>query len=60
VADFSWLRLKGALAWWLWGAVHILFLVGARSRLLVAVQWFWAYLTFQRSTRLITGGEAVH
>ncbi|MGH8533357.1 MAG: hypothetical protein ACREV1_11710 [Gammaproteobacteria bacterium] len=26
----------------------------------VAVQWFWAYLTFQRSTRLITGGEAMH
>ncbi|MGH8532545.1 MAG: NAD(P)/FAD-dependent oxidoreductase, partial [Gammaproteobacteria bacterium] len=60
VADFGRLRLKGALAWWLWGAVHILFLVGARSRLSVAVQWFWAYLTFQRSTRLITGGEAMH
>ncbi len=60
VADFGWLRLQGALAWWLWGAVHILFLVGARSRLSVAVQWFWAYITFQRSTRLITGGEAMH
>ncbi len=60
VADFGWLRLKGAFAWWFWGAVHILFLVGARSRLMVAVQWFWAYLTFQRSTRLITGGEAMH
>lgn len=59
VADFGWLRLKGALARWLWGAVHILFLVEARSRLSVAVQWFWAYLTFQRGTRLITGGEAM-
>lgn len=40
MADFGWLWLKGALAWWLWGAVHILFLVGARSPLSVAVQWF--------------------
>jgi NADH dehydrogenase/putative oxidoreductase len=55
VADFGWLRLSGAPAWWLWGAVHVLFLAGMRSRLLVAMQWFWAYLTFRRGTRLITG-----
>lgn len=60
VADFGWIRLQGTLAWWLWGAVHILFLIGTRSRLSVALQWFWAYLTFQRSTRLITGGGATH
>ncbi|MGQ0657564.1 MAG: FAD-dependent oxidoreductase [Chromatiales bacterium] len=55
VADFGWLRVSGALAWWLWGAVHVLFLVGTRNRLSVAMQWFWAYLTFRSSTRLITG-----
>jgi NADH dehydrogenase/putative oxidoreductase len=55
VADFGRLRLAGPLAWWLWGVVHILFLAGARNRLVVGVQWFWAYLTFGRGTRLITG-----
>lgn len=57
VADFGKLRLSGALAWWFWGAVHVLFLAGMRNRVSVAVQWFWAYLTFRRSTRLITGAE---
>ena len=54
VADFGFVRLSGALAWWLWGAAHIAFLVGGRNRLSVLVEWFWAYLTFRRGTRLIT------
>ncbi|MGK9167649.1 FAD-dependent oxidoreductase [Inquilinus limosus] len=57
VADFGWLRLSGPMAWWLWGAVHIAFLAGMRNRIAVALDWFWAYLTFRRSTRLITGDE---
>lgn len=56
VADFGWLKLSGAPAWWLWSAVHVLFLSNARSRFAVALEWAWAYLTFRRSTRLITGG----
>lgn len=55
VADFGWLKLKGPLAWWFWGAVHVLFLASLRSRVAVAIEWLWAYLTFRRSTRLITG-----
>ena len=55
VADFGPVRLSGAFAWWLWGLVHIFFLVGARNRISVALEWFWAYLTFRRSIRLITG-----
>ncbi|HEX3350280.1 MAG TPA: NAD(P)/FAD-dependent oxidoreductase [Acetobacteraceae bacterium] len=55
VAEFGRIRITGPFAWWLWGAVHILFLAGARNRLVVAVEWFWAYLTFGRGTRLITG-----
>jgi NADH dehydrogenase FAD-containing subunit/uncharacterized membrane protein YphA (DoxX/SURF4 family) len=45
VADFGFIRLKGALAWWLWGAVHIGFLVGGRNRVTVLLDWLWAYLT---------------
>jgi len=57
VADFGGMRLAGATAWWLSGAVHVLFLAGARSRIVVGVQWFWAYITDGRGIRLITGTE---
>lgn len=55
VIDFGWLRVKGWLAWWLWGVAHIYFLIGMRNRVMVMVQWLWNYLTFQRGARLITG-----
>jgi NADH dehydrogenase/putative oxidoreductase len=55
VADFGWIRVWGAPAWWLWGAVHVGFLVGLRNRMSVMFDWFWAYLTFRAGTRLITG-----
>jgi NADH dehydrogenase/putative oxidoreductase len=55
VADFGFLRMTGAPAWWLWGAIHLGFLVGARNRLSVMLDWFWAYLTQRSGTRLITG-----
>jgi NADH:ubiquinone reductase (H+-translocating) len=55
VADFGWIRLKGWLAWWLWGAVHIFLLIGFGNRMLVMVEWLWAYLTFRGGARLITG-----
>ncbi|MEI7608164.1 MAG: FAD-dependent oxidoreductase, partial [Rhodospirillaceae bacterium] len=55
VVDFGWLPMSGGLAWWLWGLVHVAFLVDARSRLSVALEWFWSYIPFNRSIRLITG-----
>jgi NADH dehydrogenase/putative oxidoreductase len=55
VAEFGRIRIDGTLAWWIWGMVHIMFLASARNRLVVGVQWFWAYLTFGRGIRLITG-----
>jgi NADH dehydrogenase/putative oxidoreductase len=54
VADFGRLKLTGAMAWWLWGAVHVLFLVGLRNRLSVIVGWVWSYFTFDVGVRLIT------
>lgn len=54
VADFGRFRLHGAIAWWFWGGVHILFLANLQSRVAVAIEWFWAYVTFKRSIRLIT------
>ena len=57
VADFGFVRVRGALAWWLWGAAHIAFLAGGRNRATVLVEWVWAYLTLRRGTRLITKGQ---
>jgi len=54
VVDFGRIRFTGGLAWWFWGIVHIYFLISVRSRLVVAIQWLWSYLTFDRGARLIT------
>jgi NADH dehydrogenase len=55
VADFGWLQLKGWIAWVAWIFVHILNLIGFRNRVVVMIEWAWAYLTYHRSVRLITG-----
>lgn len=48
------LVLKGFIGWLFWGIVHIYFLIGVRERFVVAVNWIWSYVTFQRGARLIT------
>ncbi|SFV35785.1 NADH dehydrogenase [Devosia crocina] len=58
VIDFGWIKLKGWIAWWMWGLSHIYFLVETKTRILVTISWLWIYLTGQRSARLITHGEA--
>jgi NADH dehydrogenase len=55
IADFGRLRASGFPAWLLWGGVHIYFLIGFRNRLAVLMNWLWAYLSFHRGARLITG-----
>jgi len=54
VADFGFAQFSGALAWWLWGAVHVAFLVGVRNRLAVMLNWGWRYLSYRLSVQLIT------
>lgn len=55
VADFGRMRISGLIAWRAWLTIHIFWLIGFRNRLLVFIQWTWAYITYQRGTRLITG-----
>ena len=55
VIDFGWIRLRGFVAWMIWTVAHIYFLIGLRNRMMVALHWLWAYFTFQRGARLITG-----
>src|SRR3954470_20263614 len=58
VIDFGWIKLRGALAWWIWGIAHIYFLIGLRHRLSVALSWLWIYTRDQRAARLITQGSS--
>ena len=57
VADFGSFTLKGYLAWLAWLFVHVMNLIGFRNRVVVLVQWAWAYFSYQRAIRLITGDE---
>jgi hypothetical protein len=55
IIDFGWIRLRGLFACLIWTVAHIYFLIGFRNRMIVALNWLWAYFTFQRAARLITG-----
>lgn len=59
IADVGKFRMSGPLAWLVWVVVHVYYLIGFKNRLVVLLQWAWAYATFQRGSRLITetGGE---
>ena len=57
VIDFGWIHLRGFVAWMIWTVVHVYFLIGFRNRLIVALNWLWAYFTFQRGARLIVGAK---
>jgi NADH dehydrogenase len=59
IIDFGPFKLKGWLAWWIWGLAHIYFLIGTRSRFSVAWNWFWIYMSGQHSARLITQRETM-
>ncbi|MGP0088687.1 MAG: NAD(P)/FAD-dependent oxidoreductase [Xanthobacteraceae bacterium] len=58
VVEMGQLRLTGFVAWLLWSVAHIFFLIGFRNRLTVAIDWLWAYITFERGARLITNSGA--
>jgi len=55
VAVVGGVQLSGLVAWLAWLFVHIVFLIGFRNRFLVLFEWAWAYLSWQRGARLITG-----
>ncbi len=57
VADFGVIKISGFFAWIAWLLVHIFFMIGFRNRFIVMFEWAWEYITFQRSSRLITGNE---
>ena len=59
VIDFGHnIKLRGTIAWWIWGIAHIYFLIGLRNRLSVALSWLWIHARDQRAARLITQGSS--
>jgi NADH dehydrogenase len=58
VAQLPHVKLSGILAWWFWLLLHIFFLIGFRSRLIVLINWAWAYFTYGRGARIILGIES--
>jgi NADH dehydrogenase len=59
VSDAGWARFSGFTAWLAWAFIHILYLIGFRNRILVMLQWAWAWFTRQRGIRLITEEWAI-
>jgi NADH dehydrogenase len=57
IIDFGPIKVRGWIAWWIWGLAHIYFLIGVRNRLAVALSWLWIYVTGSRNACLITQGE---
>jgi NADH dehydrogenase len=56
VVDLRGFKFSGFLAWAFWLAAHVFFLIGFRNRLIVMLNWSWAYFTYQRHARIIFGG----
>jgi len=55
IAEIGGAKLSGYLAWLAWLAIHIMFLIGFKNRVLVLLQWAWSYFTYDRGSRLIHG-----
>lgn len=53
VCDLPYIKLQGAIAWYIWMFVHLMSLVGFRNRALVFFNWMWNYFTYDRAIRLI-------
>jgi NADH dehydrogenase len=58
VIELGRVKLRGTIAWWIWGIAHIYFLIGLRNRLSVAISWLWIHARDQRAARLITQGSS--
>jgi len=58
VVDLGKLKFSGLLAWWFWLVMHVFFLIGFRNRLVVLLNWWWAYWSYQRGARIILGRGA--
>jgi NADH dehydrogenase len=57
VADIGKFKTAGFFAWIMWLFVHLVSLVGFRNKVIVTLNWFWNYITYDQSLRVIIGGN---
>ena len=55
VAQIGPIRINGLIGWLIWVFVHLMYLVGFRSRVIVFFTWAWNYFFYDRPVRLIVG-----
>ena len=55
LASIGKVTLGGFIGWVMWGLIHVLFLVGFRTKVVVLFDWIWNYIGHERGSRLITG-----
>jgi NADH:ubiquinone reductase (H+-translocating) len=55
VAEIGRIKLHGFVAWLAWLLLHIVYLIGFRNRIVVMLDWAWAYFAYRRGSRLVTG-----
>ncbi len=60
VAEIAGRRFAGYPAFLLWAIVHIYFLIGYRNRIMTMLQWFWQYVHYDRSARVIPARRYKH
>ena len=53
VAQTGYMKARGFIAWLMWLFIHLLFLVGFRSRVFVFLQWVYSYCTWRRGARIL-------
>ena len=58
IAEFSFIRLKGFIAWVIWMFVHLMSIVGVKNRMFIFLNWLWNYMTYDQSLRLIIRQKA--
>ena len=54
---FGHVRFSGLFAWLFWLFIHVYFLIGFRNRMIVLMDWAWAYVSFNRTARVVVGNE---
>jgi NADH dehydrogenase len=57
VVQLPFTRLSGAFAWWFWVFAHLVYLIGFRNRIVVLIDWAWAYVSYQRAARIMISDD---
>jgi len=57
VVEVKGIKLSGPIAWLIWVALHLFYLLGGRNKITTIADWTWNYLTFDRGNRHIMDSQ---